>query len=183
MPEIKKTNNWYVITGGPCAGKTSLLEVMAKRGYHVEFEIARIYIDEQIALGKSLQEIRRDESAFQKEILKRKFELEKTLSRDELILFDRGILDTIAYYELIGLSKDAEKLRKTIKITNYKKIFLLDLLDFKQDYARVEDKETAYKIQKLLGKSYQELGFEVTTVPVPISKNIEERADFIIKNL
>lgn len=180
---MKTKNNWHVITGGPCAGKTSLLEIMEGKGYRVEFEMARIYIDEQLSLGRSLDEIRKDESAFQKEILRRKIELEKKLPKDQLILFDRGIPDSIAYLELIGLSDEAEKLRKIIKPADYKKIFLLDLLDFKKDYARVEDKETADKIQKLLESTYRDLGFEVINVSAPDSNNIEDRVRFIIQNL
>ncbi|MDO8529322.1 MAG: ATP-binding protein [bacterium] len=180
---METKNNWYVITGGPCAGKTTLLEIMAERGYRVEFEMARIYIDEQVSLGKSLQEIRKNEGAFQREILRRKIELENKLPKDHLILFDRGIPDSIAYFELIGLSKEAEELRKIVRVVDYKKIFLLDLLEFKQDYARVEDKKTADKIQKLLGNTYRDLGFEVVKVPVPDSNKIEDRINFIIQNL
>lgn len=176
-------NNWYVITGGPCAGKTSVLKILEQMGYRVQYEEARIYIDEKIAEGRSIGEIRKDEAAFQREVLRRKIEVEKNLPAKEMILFDRGVPDSVAYFELIGLSDDAGELRRNIVNSRYKKIFLLDLLDFEGDYSRIEDCKTANNIQKLLEKTYRDLGFEVVNVPVPKSNKKEDRADFIIQNL
>jgi len=59
-------NNWHVITGAPCTGKTTILHVLAKKGYRVEYEAARDYIDEQLKLGKTLAKIRGNEFLFQK---------------------------------------------------------------------------------------------------------------------
>ena len=46
-------SSWYVITGGPSTGKTTLLEELAKRGYKTIPEVARVVIDEGIAAGKT----------------------------------------------------------------------------------------------------------------------------------
>jgi predicted ATPase len=37
--------NWYVITGAPCSGKTSVIRELEKRGYRVVHEVARAYIE------------------------------------------------------------------------------------------------------------------------------------------
>ena len=42
------SNNWYVITGAPSSGKTTLLEYLKKKGQKVYFEWARIYIDQEM---------------------------------------------------------------------------------------------------------------------------------------
>ena len=39
--------NWCVITGGPCTGKTTVVELLAQRGYKTTIEHARHYIDTQ----------------------------------------------------------------------------------------------------------------------------------------
>ncbi|PZR03085.1 MAG: hypothetical protein DI539_26790, partial [Flavobacterium psychrophilum] len=54
--EIK--TNWYVITGGPCTGKTTVVELLAKRGYVTIAEQARHYIDTQKVEGRTVEEIR-----------------------------------------------------------------------------------------------------------------------------
>lgn len=45
MIELKSNNNFYVLTGGPAVGKTTLLKEMQKRGYKIVPEIARGLIE------------------------------------------------------------------------------------------------------------------------------------------
>ena len=54
--EIK--TNWNVITGGPCTGKTTVVDLLAKRGYKTTIEHARHYIDTQKIKGKTIEEIK-----------------------------------------------------------------------------------------------------------------------------
>jgi len=57
---------WYVITGGPCSGKTTIIKELRKIGYIVYPEAARIFIDKEIRKGRLLKEIRKNEAKFQK---------------------------------------------------------------------------------------------------------------------
>ena len=175
-----KSNNWYVITGAPNSGKTSVVKLLEREGYIVEYEAARIYIDEEIEKGRSIKDIRRDELEFQKGILDLKIEIENKLPKDKIIFFDRAIPDSEAYYKLCGLEKDGY-LEKAIEKSNYKKIFLFDLLPYKKDYARTESEEEQKKIQELLEQTYRKLGVPVLVVPAMDSK--EDRLVFILNNL
>ena len=168
-----------MVTGGPSAGKTSVLEELERRGYRVQYEAARIYIDEQMALGKTIEEIRKEEAPFQRKILEMKIEAEKLLPADEIIFFDRGIPDSIAYYELAGLSPSDPFLLKAVKESHYRKVFLPDLLPMEHDYART-DADKAGLIHQLLEKYYTDEGYSVIRVP---KMTIEERADVIVENL
>src|SRR3989344_2774516 len=98
-----KTNHWYIITGAPHAGKTTLIEALEGLGHTVVFEAAREYIDEEMKKGKTLREIRANELEFQERVLAIKIEKEKKASRKELIFWDRGIPDSVAYYEMLGV--------------------------------------------------------------------------------
>ena len=64
-----KNNNWYVITGAPSSGKTTIVKLLKSKGYIVLYEAARIYIDQELKKGKTIQKIRKDEGKFQKESL------------------------------------------------------------------------------------------------------------------
>jgi predicted ATPase len=147
-------NNWYVITGAPHSGKTSVIELLEKEGFRVEYEIARVYIDNEIAKGRTIEDIRKDELEFQKGILDMKIEIERKLPKDEIIFFDRAIPDSDAYYELCGFSGD-KHLEESLAKSKYKKVFLFDLLPYKKDYARVESEEEQLKLHKLLDLSYK----------------------------
>jgi len=173
-------NNWYVITGAPHSGKTSVIKLLKKEGFRVELEAARVYIDDEIAKGRTLEDIRKDELEFQKGILDMKIKIEESLPRDEIIFFDRAIPDSDAYYELCGFSGD-RYLEKRLADCQYKKVFLFDLLPYKKDYARVESEEEQILLQKLLEKSYQKI--DVAIARVLIMKSKEERLKFILDNL
>ncbi|PKL72547.1 hypothetical protein CVV26_00860 [Candidatus Kuenenbacteria bacterium HGW-Kuenenbacteria-1] len=103
---MNKSNklNWYVLTGGPSSGKTTLIKELKKLGYIVFLEAARVFIDKEIAKGKILKEIRNNETEFQKKILKIKIKTEKIAPKNKIVFFDRAIPDSIAYYQTCGLN-------------------------------------------------------------------------------
>ena len=177
---MKKKNQWYVITGAPNAGKTTLIKQLEQRGYKVYHEMARLFIDEKMAQGLTLKQIRKDELSFQREVLKRKIKLEKKLPKNKMIFFDRGIPDSYAYYKIRGF-KISGLLKKAVLNSAYKKIFLLDYYDYKKDYARVETRPEQILLHKLLREAYEKFGLPVAVVPKLKTK--AARVKFILDNL
>lgn len=167
--------NWYVITGAPSSGKTSLLEYLALHGCITVPEVARVFIDGELAKGRTLTEIRSDEALFQRRVLKIKVEIEQAIPVHQLVFFDRGIPDSIAYFQLHGVG--IEPVLQASRERRYKGIFLLDRLPFEHDYSRVENEELAERLDKLLYQSYADLGYDVIRVPV---LPIPERAQFVV---
>lgn len=176
-------NNWYVLTGAPYSGKTTMLKLLEQKGYQTVPELARVHIDEQLAKGITLEELRKDELAFQKNILQFKIDYEKTLDPNKTIFFDRGIPDSQAYYELCGLDND-EFLNQAVTDSAYKKVFLCDYIafDHKKDYARTETPQEQKKLHELLKKTYQKFDAPLIKVPVLLEKKAE-RINFILDNL
>lgn len=172
-------SNWYVITGSPSSGKTTTLDILKQKGFTVYYEWARIYIDEQIKKGRTLSDIRKDEIAFQKKILELKINFEKKLQSENDIFLERGIPDSIAYLELCGAKKDLQ-LINTAKKCKYKKVFLMNLVEYEVDYARTETKEEAVFLETLLKRSYKDLGFLVIEVPF---MSVDKRIDFILDKI
>jgi len=171
-------SNWYVITGSPSSGKTITLKELAKLGYTVYPEAARVFIDQEMAKGKSLKDIRGDEAEFQKKVLKIKIDTEKTVPREKVVFFDRAIPDSIAYYQIAG--SNPEEVFKFCQEKNYRKIFFFEELPFEKDYARVEDAKTIKKLNKLLKESYENLGYEVIVVP---AVSVKERVKTILAEI
>ena len=118
--------NWYVITGAPASGKTTLLKSLEELGYRVVHEVARAVIEGDLASGRSLGEIKREVASFERRILDVKVATEATLPRDQVIIFDRGIPDSIAYFKIAGL--DHEYAVYGSPRDHYRKVFLLDML-------------------------------------------------------
>jgi predicted ATPase len=171
-------NSWYVISGPTSSGKTTLINELSKMGYLTVPEISRMIIDEEIKKGKAVKDIRKDEIDFQKRTLVIKMKIENELPKDKIVFFDRGIPDSIAYYQLYGL--DSKKLIESCKQKQYKGVFMLAQLPFERDYARIEDPEILKKLGMLLRKSYSNLGYEIKDIP---AAPINERIKIILSNL
>lgn len=173
---IQRDTNWYIITGGPSSGKSTLLTYLQSAGYLIIPEVARTFIDEEIAKGKSLEEIRSNERAFQRQIFQRKIDLEEKLPSDQLTFLERGIPDSIAYYRLTG--DEVAPVINASQKRKYRRVFLLEQVPFVKDYARTENEERANIISNFLHKAYEDVGYEVTRIPL---LSIPERAEILLK--
>src|SRR5215471_18767803 len=97
-----------VISGGPGAGKTALIEELRRRGYSCSSEVARELIQEQVRSGGDALPWA-DREAYARQMLDRSVvAFEAALRTGSLIFFDRGIPDTLCYVRLIGLSRELE---------------------------------------------------------------------------
>ena len=170
-------NNWYVITGGPSSGKTTLLRVLEGLGHKVIHEAARSLIDEALAKGLTIDQLRANEKKFQIDVLRRKVQVEQEQDPTILTFFDRGMHDTLAYLRHYGW--EINKLVQTaMQKASYRQVFLLDPLPaYENDYARTEDAAFSAKLTKLLDKAYLEYGMRPVRVPVLEPK---DRADFVL---
>jgi predicted ATPase len=171
--------NWYVITGGPSSGKSTVICELHDRGYKTVVESARFYMELQMINGRDLAEIQLRQSQMQHKVLNIQIENERKLDPEKLTFLDRATPDSLAYYRYLGLPPD-KKLTDWLETAHYKKIFVLDLLPLKLDEVRRENESEQRAIHAELIKVYTERGDEVVMVPVLPPK---ERADFILANL
>lgn len=171
--------NWYVITGGPSSGKTTTIELLAKRGYRTTIEHARHFIDTQRITGRTVAEIRANQREFQKGILQMQIEQERSLDPDETCFLDRALPDALAYYRFLALEPEPE-LIEALKSVSYRKVFILDLLPLAKDYARTEDAAAQHRIHELLIEVYQSLGCVTQSVP---ALPPDQRVEFILAHL
>jgi predicted ATPase len=169
---------WYILTGAPCAGKTAVINELARRGHGVVHETARAHIEGKLAQGLSLDQIRRDEYAFEHFILEKKMAIEERLDRKKTVFFDRAVPDSIAYFRLAGL--DPSEPMACSRRVRYKKIFLLERLPVKEDSVRKEDEETSKAIEVIILDCYRELGYSVIRIPV---FTVSKRTDLILEHL
>ena len=173
-----QTKNWYVITGAPCSGKTTVICALERMGYRVVHEVARAYIDDELRKGKNIDQMKSDIEAFEGHILDEKLKIEASLPEESMVFLDRGVPDSIAYFRFEGL--DPGDPVRAGNINRYKRIFFFERLGFEKDPVRSEDDDIAARLDALLKESYRMLGYEVIFVPL---LTVEERVDFIFRHL
>jgi predicted ATPase len=176
--EEPSTPPWYVLTGGPCAGKTTTIDEIAGRGYFVLPEPARLVINEQLARGKTIEEIVSD-SNWLPSVVERAAAQERKLQKSETWFLDRATPDSLAYYRKSGRAVEPffEEALRTIR---YRKVFLLDLVDFMNDEGRPETVEEAKELHSLIRDAYASQGYEIVSVPV---MPVAERVEYIFERL
>ncbi|MDQ2085923.1 ATP-binding protein [Herbivorax sp. ANBcel31] len=173
-------SNWHVITGSPRSGKTKIIERLSFLGYKTCPEILRIYIDNELSKGRSMQSITSNGQELEKNIFYEKLSAEKNFNRRDTIFFDRSIIDSIAFARLY--KRDMPDLLRNSKLKfRYSKIFLLEPLNFyDKDYLTMESEEESKELNEHLIKAYSELEYDIIRVPI---MPIEKRVNFILNNV
>ncbi len=167
------TSNLYVLTGGPCSGKSTLLDYFKIQGYGTLPETAREVISERMQNTLTREEIR----TRQEIIFVRQLERESLLRDYDSFFLDRSLIDGIAYTKL-GLGSSISLFESVDLRHRYKSVFLLDLFPFEKDSVRTEDNEEEARVaHEYIRMAYTDLGY--TPIEVPVG-SVQERAAFIL---
>jgi len=114
-----------VIGGGPGAGKTAVIEELARRGYGIVPEIARQIIQEQVQSGGAAVPWG-DTRLYTQLMLSRSVEsFHQQNGVSEMTFLDRGIPDVLCYARIIGLP-DVREIESACRAYRYnRRVFLL----------------------------------------------------------
>jgi predicted ATPase len=169
---------WSVITGAPTSGKTTIIMALGQLGFKHTSEVARPYIESQIASGISLEEIKKDLATFQRSLSGLYLKAELELNPQDIVFLDRAMPDDLSYHKLFGT--DSLEIMDQVKKFRYEHVFLFDRLPFQNDGVRVDDEKAAQFLDKQLEIDYQSLGYSVIRVP---AMSIEERLQFVLNTV
>ncbi len=173
------TDRFFVLTGGPGSGKTTLVEALKRRGFATTEEAGRGVIREEVEHGgDALPWI--DPERFAERMFE--WELRSYRSAERMpgpVFFDRGLPDTIAYLRLEGLpvpfamEEDALRLRynpQGVIAPPWKDIY-------GKDEERRQSWEVAVRTYEIMAETYDELGYRLVELP---RGSVNDRAEFLI---
>jgi len=178
----------YIITGGPCVGKTKVLEGLKKLKQVTVPEAARAIIEEEERKEREIPNYQgilpqTKLIEFEEQVIARQLQQEQRIPSSAKVFLDRSLADIVAYFELGNVTPPSH-LYKLIEEADYTKVFFLDRLAFyKQEKERKEDSEYAKRIHEKLYRVYDRLGFDIVMVPVfhpEEEANIEARVKLIL---
>jgi len=176
--------NFYVITGGPGVGKTALLNELSSCGFLTVQEDARRIIKEQIQIdGNGLPW--RNKEIYGHLMLNaslKAYRDVKSKQREQIIFFDRGILDTFCYFEMENIPISKEMKEIAFKNPYNKKVFILPPWReiYETDNERKQTWEEAEFTFNKMTEIYLKYNYDVIEVP---KQSIENRWKFILDNL
>ncbi len=167
----------YVLTGTAFTGKSTLLELLAARGYPVVPETARMIIEEEQKKGSDILPWK-DLYKFQQKVVERQVLLESEVSGEHIFL-DRGVLDSYAYSKAGNLALPKSFFEGAH--LRYHSVFILELLPgYQQDEVRKETSEHREAVHRAIRESYEEFGYKPVVIPV---LSPEDRLEFILKHI
>jgi len=177
---IMTQHPFYIITGPPSSGKTTLINSLQDLNYKCHPEMARLVIQNNIKNGVDCFPWN-NTLDFSHQVFLEVSNLLSSINTD-FSFFDRSLVDIIAYMDISKISRN-KKYIEAIKQSNYNRnVFFLPFWDniYTIDLQRRESKEEAKLIENNLRLIYNELGFNLIDVPMSALK---ERVDFIIKTV
>lgn len=180
MPEIR--NSLHVFTGGPGAGKTTLIEALRARGFLCMDEVARVIIREQIAIGGNIHH-NGDRVAYRDLMLERAIaSYESVAGHDAPVFFDRGIPELTGYSRLIGAPVPKALTDAIVRCRYAPKVFVFPPWEeiYAHDTERKQDFAEAVKTWDLCAQAYREAGYECVEMP---RASVAARVDFVLMTL
>jgi predicted ATPase len=173
-----------VISGGPGAGKTALIEELCRRGYRSSNEVARQLIQEQMSAGGDALPWA-DRERYARLMLERSLAAwQEHLQTGGTVFFDRGIPDTLCYARLVGLSRELENDAVAMCQAHryWRRVFLAPPWReiYETDVERRQDFDESVKTFERMGKTYEDCGYEAVIVP---RVSVEDRAEFVLAQM
>src|SRR5215475_4720120 len=175
MPNLR-----FVITGGPGAGKTTILHALTERGYLCASESARAIIRERLASGLSP---RPQLAQFGHEILQRDIaRYQETRATDHPVFFDRGIVDALGILDEQHAMSLGE-VEAYVRSFPYNHVVLLmppwEAI-YRTDAERDQTFAEAVQVCESLRMWYARWGYEPVEVP---RMAIDHRVTFILQTI
>lgn len=179
----KLNNNFFIITGGPGTGKTTLIEELRRRGICCIEEGARKIIQDEMASGGDALPWKNIKKCIELMIARSIDAYYEAVNAGEnVVIFDRGVLDYLgfAYRTQTPISHELENTAKSLLYN--KMVFIAPPWEeiYCNDAERKQTFEEALEVYDSCVKIYSENGYEVIEIP---KATINERAEFLIKHI
>jgi predicted ATPase len=165
------SRRFHVITGGPGAGKTSLISALERQGVPVVHEGARPVLRAAAAAGEDVGAWRRC-SAFAEAMLAHDLKAhERAAAHAGPVVFDRGLPDILAFCGLEDVAPPPGLLEAIDRWRYAEPVFIAPPWPeiYETDAERIQSPEEAEASYQILAKTYRGCGYQLIELPrVPL---------------
>jgi len=173
---------FYIVTGGPGSGKSSIVEALHQQGYARSIEAGRGVIQGQMAIGGRALPWS-DRLLFAELMLSWEIRSHQVAEQhDGPVFFDRGIPDVLGYLRLLELSVPEHMIKAASAFRYNRKVFIAPPWReiYSQDRERKQDFDEAIRTFESMVATYTTLDYQLIKIPcTPVG----ERVSFILDHL
>jgi predicted ATPase len=170
-------DRFFVVTGGPGSGKTTLIEALAAVGFATAPEAGRAIIQDQVMIGgRALPWA--DPALFAELMLAADLRTYRMQPADGMVVFDRGIPDIAGYLTLTGLPVP-DHVAKAARVCRYnRRVFICPPWAeiYQGDSERKQTPEEAEHTYAAMVAVYRDYDYELVEVP---RRPVAERVAFV----
>ncbi len=175
---------YYVITGGPGVGKTTLLEGLQSDGFETVAEDARALIKSEMQKnGNALPWADKRKYAIRMlEASIHSFKNVRLRSAQNVVFFDRSVVDALGYAAMEEISLPSALITAAKDCRYQKQVFILPPWAeiYKTDTERKQHWSEALHTFDCLKEAYLKLGYVLIEVP---KGTVEERCRFVLERI
>jgi predicted ATPase len=175
------SERFFVLTGGPGSGKSTLIDALARAGYAHSVEAGRGIIQDQVEIGGDALPWR-DRSAFAELMLCWEMRSYGLAQRQRgPVFFDRGVPDVVGYLQLEQLPVPAHTMRAAETFRYCRRVFVAPPWEdiFRQDHERKQTFDIAVRTYDAMVAAYTALNYELMELP---KAPVDERVRFVIEH-
>ena len=172
-------DHFFIVTGGPGSGKSSLIDALERLGYPRSVEAGRGIIQGQVDIGgQGLPWA--DRALFAELMLSwemRSYRLAQ--QHPGTVFFDRGVLDVAGYLRLSGLPVPSHVAKAAERFRYNKRVFVAPPWKkiFHPDQERKQDFDEAIRTYDALTATYEEFGYVLVELP---RVSVDQRVEFVL---
>jgi predicted ATPase len=175
-------NNFYILSGGPGSGKTTLIEILRARGYGCVEEAGRKIIQQQVKFGGDAVHWK-DQIKFREVMLSWCVDaFENVIERVRPVFFDRAIPELIGYSALIK-AENPPYIQRAADLFRYNPmVFVAPPWKeiYRNDVERKQSFEEAIDSYLAATASYVKCGYSLVELP---KGSAIERVDFVLRRV
>ena len=174
--------NYYIFSGGPGSGKSTVLNILEDMGYITVKEVARDIIQNQVRTSGDAVPWNNTIRYSHLMLLHSIVDFEEFIHIDKPCFFDRGIIDTLGYARLIDIPITSDMKDAANKYRYNHKVFLFPFWKeiYVNDKERKQNLDEAERTFWTLKEEYEKFGY--STIHVPFLTP-QKRANWILEHL
>ena len=169
-----------VIAGGPCSGKTTVLNALREKGFWVEEETAERLLRSGVQSGQSARSMRSDAVQWQQEVLQMDHALFEKLPVDQRIFTDTSFIEDVVYSRRAGIEVGPNVCDWLHKRRFGQVFFLAPVGVHESTSIRMESQPLAHHLSHAIHNEYERFGYEPIAIP---AVGPAERVEIILQHL